>query len=1140
MIFSILCKRLHISHFAKTKTILVMKLMAILLLSCCLQLSATGYGQKITLNLSNASLKKVFVEIKKQTGYLFFYNAQLLEKAKTVSITAKDAPLERVLDQCFANQPLTYSIVNKTIVISAKIEAVVNAPIRDTVPTAFELAGRIVEAGANNGIAGASVVVKGTSYGVATNNNGEFKINVSTGGVLVISSIGYENKQATITDPRFLTVKLSLSAKKDPLENVVVTGYQTIKNESFTGTSVTVTGEDLKKRNPQNILQSLQTFDPSFKIQENTIVGSNPNRLPSIAVRGTTALPGGSTDAISRTNLAGNANLPTFVLDGYTVTLQKIYDLDINRVKSVTFLKDAAATAVYGSRAANGVIVIVTNPPKSGQLQLTYNVDLTVTAADLSQYKVLNATEKLDYEVLAGLYDADKNQAVSQDQLNEYYYHKKALVVGGVNTYWLSQPLRTALGQNHSIFIEGGENAIRYGLGFRYQTMPGVMKGSSRNRYGTDLNLTYSPVSKFQFRNTLSVSVIKSEESPYGSFSDYVRANPYYPKTDSTGRILQEIDRWTDRRNGGVVSTPTLNPMFNATLGSFDKSDYIEIIDAFNTEWSITKALRLKGLISLNQTKSTSNRFVSPFANEYYQSQEFKVGERGRYDYNSSDETTVESTLSLTYNRQIGLHFLNFLLASNIRTYLGNYKGVQAAGFTNDRFTDIGFANSYAKNSTPYSNIQKERLGGLFAMLNYSYNNKYLLDFTFREDGSSKFGSEKKIAPFGALGIGWNLHREDFLEGSSISRLRLKATTGMTGSVSFTSYMAQTTYNYDAANQYSTGIGAIVNNYGNNLLEWQKTRNSDIGMELGLFNDRLLITSGYYSKITRGLVADVSLAPSTGFSSYKENVGDMKNVGIEFNINANIIRTNNWNVNLNANFSKYTNTIIKVSNSLKAYNDKVDKAQDSTNYKGAPLVRYKEGQSVEAIYAVRSLGVDPENGRELFIKKDGTLSYDWDVRDIVAVGVSTPKGESFFGISASYKRFSLNLNGHVVFGGQQYNQTLVDRVENADAHYNVDIRVFEDKWKERGDHTFYKNIADLGYTDVSSRFVQRNNILELQSVYFSYDLDMKKSLFAKTGAKSLRASFTMNDLWRSASIKQERGIDYPYTRSFTVSVRAGF
>jgi outer membrane receptor protein involved in Fe transport len=350
--------------------------------------------------------------------------------------------------------------------------------------------------------------------------------------------------------------------------------------------------------------------------------------------------------------------------------------------------------------------------------------------------------------------------------------------------------------------------------------------------------------------------------------------------------------------------------------------------------------------------------------------------------------------------------------------------------------------------------------------------------------------------------------------------------------------MARATYNYYLNNWYATGAGAIVNDYGNKNLQWQKTRDYDLGMEIGFLDDRLLIMPRYYYKLTHGLIADVTLPPSTGFSTYKDNIGDMRNAGWELNFQYNVIRAKNFNLNLTANLVSNKNTIVRISDALKAYNTRVDSAQKDPGNIGAPLLHYQEGQSLNTIYAVRSLGIDPEDGKEIYVKKDGTLTYDWNAQDIVPVGNAEPKVEGYFGASIRYKQFNLNFNFYTRLGGQQYNQTLVDRVENADPRYNVDSRVFDDKWKAPGDLTFYKNIADLGQTQVSSRFVQSDNELELESLYLSYDA--KKSFYSKLGMESLRFAFTMNDAWRWSSIRQERGIDYPYARSFTFSLMTNF
>jgi len=1142
MIFTILCQAAR--RMAKSKTILVMKLTAILLLAGFLQVSAAGFTQTISLSKQNVSLPKVFREIKKQTGYVFFYNLRMLDKAHPVTINVKNGTLKEVLEQCFADQPVTYRIINKTIVVTERPAPPPVAPpvTTDTVPSTIEVRGKVLDDATGLAVSGANIVVKGSNTGVTSGADGSFTLQVKPGAVLVISFVGYDNKEVTVTPvTTTLTVRLALKANKEPMVEVVVTGYQQIRKESFTGNAVTVSGEELKKVNPQNILQAIQAFDPSFQVAQNNLFGSNPNQLPRVNVRGATSLPSGTGEILTRHNLAGNVNLPTFILDGYEVSLEKVYDLDPNRIESVTILKDAAATTVYGSRAANGVMVITTKAPQEGKLQVTYNYDLNITGPDLTDYHVLNAAEKLEYEWLAGLYEPV--QQLSRDDQEERYYAKKRNVVAGVNTYWLSQPLRTTFGQKHSMFIEGGSPIVRYGIDLRYHTMPGVMKGSGRDRYSLGTVLSYAPTKKFLFRNVLSVTQVEGTESPYGSFLNYVRMNPYYPKTDSAGRIIQRVDDWTiDTRQSGADQYRTetvLNPLYEGTLNSFNRTKYLEVIESFSAEWNISRSLRLRSLLSLTKRKYNTDVFQSPFSNEFYDYPADRMDERGSYYFRNADESAFDGNITLTYNRQLGDHFVNLAAGANIRTYSIDSKSLNAIGFSNDRFTNIGFANRFPEGSSPQGDYALERLFGSFLSVNYSMKNKYLADLSVRMDGSSKFGTENKTAPFWALGVGWNLHYEPFLENTAISQLKLRASTGQTGDVSFPPYMAQTTYQYYTSNWYSTGVGAVVNNYGNQALQWQKTDNYDVGLDLGLFRDRIYISSRYYYKLTHGLLADIMLPPSTGFGSYKENLGDMENTGIELNLKYVAVRNRNLVVSVFANMARNQNKILKISNALKAYNDKADQEQVSNdNLKGTPLLRFNEGQSLNTIYAVRSLGIDPENGKEIFLKRDGTRTYEWDVKDIVPVGDNTPTAYGYFGTNVSWKGFLLNLIFYTRFGGEEYNQTLVDRVENADPRYNVDSRVLSDRWKQPGDKALYKNIADLGTSFASDRFVQKDNVLELQSVYLSYDF--AKKVYSKLAMKNLRLSFTMNDIWRWSSMRIERGIQYPFARSFTFSIQTSF
>jgi hypothetical protein len=266
----------------------------------------------------------------------------------------------------------------------------------------------------------------------------------------------------------------------------------------------------------------------------------------------------------------------------------------------------------------------------------------------------------------------------------------------------------------------------------------------------------------------------------------------------------------------------------------------------------------------------------------------------------------------------------------------------------------------------------------------------------------------------------------------------------------------------------------------------------------------------------------------------------MSNKGYELYLVANVFRATDWNVNITGNLAHNVNQIVHISESLKAFNNSIDNFQTNTdnNAFSTPLSRYVEGKSLNTIYAVKSLGIDPENGKEILVKKDGSLTYIWDIKDIQDVGNTTPKAEGFFGSSVSYKRFLLSFSFHYRFGGQAFNQTLIDRVENADPRYNVDSRVLEQRWKQPGDHTFFKNIADLTKTYVSSRFVQNDNLVELQSLYFSYDFNSKS--IRKYGLQNLRLAATANDLFRASSIQVERGINYPFARSLTFSIQGSF
>ncbi|WP_225871119.1 SusC/RagA family TonB-linked outer membrane protein [Pedobacter frigiditerrae] len=1121
-----------------------MKLIAILLLTATMHLSAASYSQNITLSVRNADLQNVFKEVNKQSGYLFFYAGKNNISQKKVSVVLKSATIKQALDEILKDQALTYTIINNTIVLQNSVD---KPQLPDAVDKPMPLSGRVVDAQTKKGIVGVNVYQKDNkANGTTTASNGEFKINANLGDTLVFSFIGYKLKQVRVVDSKPMNISLETEIKD--MSDVVITGYQTIKKESYTGTAITIKGDDLKKMNSQNLIKSIQSFDPSFKILDNNLAGSDPNALPKINVRGATALPSINDNVLDRNNLSSSYNLPAFIMDGFEVSLQKVTDLDINRIESITLLKDAAATAVYGSRAANGVLVITTKAPIPGRLQFAYNSEFVFTAPDLSDYHLLNAADKLRYEQIAGLYTSSPNNTNmgTPDELEAAYYSKLRNVASGVNTYWLSQPLRNTYGQKQSIFAQGGDTTFRYGVDLRYQTRPGVMKESGRNQFSGGMSFSYNPSRKLLIKNEVTLTQVNATNSKYGDFSTYVYMNPYYPMTDASGKLIREIANWrVDTRQSGAdqyKNVAVYNPLFEASLANFDKNEYMEFMDALSTDWKLTPALRLRGQVNLIKYKASADRFVSPLSNTFFNGPAAEIENRGSYDYSVDENLKLDGNVTLTYNKMIKDHFFNVVLGGNAISARSDFKYFQARGFSNDRFTNIGFARTYQPDTHPGGNVSKSRSLGTFFSGNYSYKDKYLMDATFRLDGSSAFGAASRFAPFYAGGLGWNMHKEKFMEplANVISRLKFTVTGGLTGSVSFPPYLSKSIYAYQTSNWYATGLGAVVQGYGNDNLKWQKTTNIDAGIDIGLFKDRLMLRPAYYYKLTKGLLIDINVAPSTGFTTYKENLGNMENKGYELYATFNAIRTSNWNINFTANVAHNTNTIVEIGNALKAYNESVDEFQSDDNNKAAgfPLLRYNEGQSLNTYYAVKSRGIDPENGKEIYVKRDGSLTYDYDIRDTQPVGDSTPFAEGSFGGNISYKQFMLSFSFFYRFGGDMYNQTLVDRVENADPRYNVDSRVLAQRWQKPGDIVFYKNIADLGQTKATSRFIQKDNQLELRSVYLSYDL--KKTVAKKLWMQGLRASFTANDIFKSTSAQIERGIDYPFARSVMFALQATF
>lgn len=1088
--------------------------------------SADDYkNTNVTLKVANMPLSQVLDTLADMTDVKFFYNHAQINANKPVTLDVYNRALSYVLNIVLADQAVDIDYqMNRTIVLRAR-------PKQDTSVPMKKVRGKVVDAATEEALPGASIVLKeNKAMGVTSDVDGNFSVEVPEGiTALLVSFVGYEEEEVALTgDVSNLTVKLTL--KQEELEDVVVTGMAPRKVEGFTGTYVSVKGEELKKLNPNNVLSALQLFDPSFRIVENNERGSDPNALPEFRMRGDVQL--GDSDPTEFQMMMGDysnrPNMPLFILDGFEATLQRIVDLDPERIESVTILKDAAATAIYGSRASNGVLVFETRDPLPGRLNVSYSLNMAITAPDLSDYNLMNAAEKLEYERQAGLFRPGNAQEMN------YYNEKLQEVLRGVDTYWLSKPLRTPFMHSHSLSMEGGDESIRYSLGLNYSANPGVMKGSDNTTMGLDLTLAYQRKG-WNIRNVLSLSNREGNNSPYGSFSEYTKANPYYRERDENGNLIRVFERKS--MGVGYSSVLMTNPVWDAQFPHKDRNVNFNVTNNFSIEWAILENLRLNAAVSFTKGIARNETFTS--ANDTEFADEDDLTRKGRNTKSVGETFDWNVNASASYNWVKDRHTVMLYGRWEASESQSNSVNLTAYGFPNDNMTDFLFA--FEMEDRASGDESTSRSVGVVGQVSYMYDMRYSVDFSVRGDISSQFGDDAGMAPFWAVGFRWNAYNEPWLKNSFVSNLVVHGSYGITGSQSYEPYQATETYSFeDLMFSYPTTdvLGAQLMGIGNPDLGWSKTKNTSVGIDFGLFNNRLNASASYYHNLTENLLMQYTLPPSVGFSTVTMNLGSVLNEGIDLSLNGLLIndytRGIQWSLGINGAHNR--NVIKEISNRLEAMNEQRRESLED------PQTLYEEGKSTSGLYTVPSLGIDPATGQEIYLKQDGSKTFVWDPADKVYIGETTPKWNGAINSSFIYKDWSVSLGFSYTLGEKYYNQTLVDKIENAQAGYNLDKRALTHRWSETNRHAKYKAITINGSsTPQSSRFVQDRNTLTFSSITAGYRFDQSKYNFLKTcRISSCNLNFSMNDIAVLSTVKTERGLDYPYARTFNLSLSIVF
>lgn len=1085
------------------------KLIATIILLTPLSTPVILAAQVVSISVKNATLDRVLKDIGKQSGYSFFVNADVLKISQPINIQSRDQPLRKVLDEIFEEQPLDYEIQGKSILVRPKKTSVraISTPVITKELQQDIIGGRVTSDSLGNYIAGATIKALPSGNTVMSDEKGIFRLTLQPGdNKIAVSYLGMQNTVIDIASQNFIEVRMKSAAVS--MDDVVVTGLFTKSKETFTGASQSFSGEELQALAPTSVIEAISMLTPGLVTVAQNYQGSNPNNLPDLLLRGVTSF----------TNTDQSVNQPLIVRDGTIVTLQDLYDMDINEIQSVTVLKDAAAAALYGAKAANGVIVIERKRIAEGPIRISYNFTSSVQMPDFSDYNLLNPMQKLEYERLAGLYTSTDMEA--QYQLDSLYNERYKSIRSGIKTDWMALPSRVGVTHDHSLRLSGGSQGTRYELSARFAQVNGVMKGDGRDRYGFGFMLEHYAAHGLSFTNRTTYNRVNAVASPYGSFSTYVRMNPYDAIYDEYGE-LRRILSWNNE-----------NPLYEASLASYNKNWTQLVSNDFDARWNINNNFRITSHWNLSMNQGGAEVYRSPLSATYRN--EADLSKRGSLSEQNTKSLNYSGNLIVSYNKIFSDdNLLTVNAGGTISRSDAKSSSFRGIGFYDDALAFMKFAARYPDGEKPTGTQDLNTDVTGFFNATYSYKNRYYVDGVYQVSGSSKFGANNRYGQFWSTGLGWNLHNEAFLQSDVIDLLKLRYSMGYTGKVSFSSYQALTTYQYQNNLAYLNGIGAIPMAIGNPDLRWERTMNYNVGVDASLWHRRVNLTADIYLRKTTDLLIDKTVAPSTGVVTGKDNLGEMENKGVEVRADVYAIRNNTWSWQIGTHLTHNKNKILKISNALESQNN-----QNNNVTTGTPLPQFVEGESTTALKVVQSGGIDAATGQEIFVKRNGERTFIFDPYDKIVVGDQTPVLLGNIFTTVRYKRVSLAAYFGFTNGGYIYNATRANKIEGSDPMFNADVRVFEDRWKQPGDITAYRNIADKTAPYQSTRFVEKENTLSLDRLNIGYDFSSQ--IAKKIGANKVSFVVSMNDLFRLSTVKMERGTSYLYSRGVDFNINVLF
>ena len=1092
-----------------TQTLLIMKLATVILLSTCLQVSASGFSQKITLSEKNAPLEKVFMAIEKQTSYVFFFDYALLNKSNKLSIETKNSSLEEVLEKCFKDQPLTYSIVGKTIVIKRRDEESTIASANKLIapPLVAEVKGKVTN---ENGdpLAGASVVIKNSNSGTQTGADGSFTIDAAPNAILLVSFVGYESKEILVKNNQ-QTLNITLTAQENKTSEIVVIGYGTARKKDVTGSVSQVKAADIRSFPTTNIIQALSGRAAGVQVMQNN---GSPGGSISVRIRGTNSIYGG--------------NEPLYVVDGFPVSGNPTF-LQNADIESIDILKDASSIAIYGARGANGVVMITTKSgKKTGRAFVDFESGYSIQMP-AKKMKLMNAQQ----------YALFYNEQAVNDNATPFFTQQQIEEFGkSPGTDWQGLVMHNAPLFSNNLNINGGNEKTQYSFSIGTFLQDGIVRNSDFDRYSVRTVLSHEISKVFSVSSNLSLVKIMSNRQNSG------RGN-----------------RGSDLISGMMSAPPTLSPFTQTGAYRRLNTAYPFISNAINNP--LTTINNVTDKIDADRILANVAFTIKPIKNftlkvsggverstdrtDIYARIDTTTNYTGYAEVSSAQRTSFLNENIATYSNKFGIHGLTvtagFTYQDNTFTTLSG----NGTGFISDvtESYNLGLAESPG---IPGSYYEKWVMLSGLGRVNYSLLDKYLLTLSYRADGSSRFTDKWGYFPSAALA--WRLSDEAFLKPISfISDLKLRASYGSVGNPSINPYA---TLNQLSASKTIFG-DALYNALapGGTLprpLKWESTDQFDIGLDAAILDNQIRITFDYYRKVTRDLLNKVQLPSSTGYYDMLQNIGKVENKGFEIGVDANVLRRGPVKWNVSVNFSRSKNKVLKLYGSQDIYGEGLytGNLNDFIN-----LLR--EGQPMSVFYGYKETGYN-NNGIPVFedINKDGVIT----AADKTYIGNPNPDFIFGFNSSLAYKGFDLTI---FIQGSQGNDIFNLNKATALDLGMGLNqlAEVYTNHWTPANPHAKYPKLTRSLPGNMSDRFVEDGSFLRFRNIQLAYNLNG-----TKIGVRWLRnaqiyisgqnlITFTkyswydpeMNVFGGSNSIRQ--GIDYfsyPTSKPVTFGIRCGF